>query len=252
MKRTYKMKRNIINSDELTYKIVLIMTIDNKEPIYYRLVNLGNYHTEEIPAYRIFDEIVNKGKKIVNARIEHNKLVIVDEDGYDSTKDVIIIDIFDKEVDDIYSWALSNGSRGTEIIQRYDTNNRFSLSNASIGSKEKLAWTCDKGHTIYCGFATYFATNCDCPMCLANDSNGVLSLRYWSRLAKRTDILDRYEEAGMLNKMTSREIAWNSRKLVKFKNGDEIIEAKLDEVTNGDIELKFKGKSKINLTKQGN
>lgn len=234
------MGNQVVNSDKNKYKIVLAKTIELQEPIYYRIVDLSSYITDEVPAYRLLDEIITKGKNITNIRCENNRVYIVDEDGYDSAKEVILIDEFDNEIEDIYDFALSNGEIGSTIIKRYNAElNRYSMSNYRIDSSEQLAWTCDAGHTIYSDFATYFGTRCNCPICEAQNNNKVMSLCYWARITHNKEIIEAYDEACDLNNKDSRHRAWNSRKVVSFKKGNEVIEAKLCDITSGIEKLHF-------------
>ena len=245
------MRKSVINSDKNKYRVVMVKTVDNMEPVFYRVVNLSTYTTEDIPAYRILDEIVTKKKNIINIKSLNNKVYIVDDDGYESMDQVIVVDVLDKEVQDLHDWALSNGDIGSEIISRYDSKkNHYSLSNTRIDSTKKLGFTCDNGHTLFCEFSTYFSTGCSCPMCEAANDNKVLSLRYWCRLTHNFDILNYYDEAGELNDKDSRNIPWNSRKEVSFKYNDEVITARLDEVTSGNKKLAFKDLVVINLSKK--
>ena len=246
------MGNTIINSDKNNYRIVLAKTIEMQEPIYYRIVDLSSYTTSEIPAYRLLDEIITNNKHIVNIRCENNKIYIIDEDGYDSAREVVLIDEFDTEIQDIYDFALSHGDIGSTIIKRYSAEkNRYSMSNYRVDSNEQLAWTCEAGHTIYSDFATYFGTKCNCPICDAQSNGKVMSLKYWARITHNNSIVESYDEACELNNKDSRHRAWNSRKIVTFKKGNQVIEERLCDITSGLKKLQFnEDKVHINLTRK--
>ena len=50
--------KKVTNEDKNRWKIVLIKTIENREPIYYRVVNLYDYSIKTIPAYRILEDLI--------------------------------------------------------------------------------------------------------------------------------------------------------------------------------------------------
>ena len=108
------MKR-VVNEEKNAWKIVLIKTIDDREPIYYRIVNLYDFSIRTIPAYRIFDEVVNEGLNIINLKCDANHPRIIDDMGYDSTEGIIIIDEFDNERDNIFDWCIDNSGIGNHI-----------------------------------------------------------------------------------------------------------------------------------------
>jgi len=234
------------------WKIVLVKTIDNKEPIYYRLVNLKTYETEDIPAYRIFDEVMSGKKKIINLSCENNSIVIIDEDGYKSIAELIHIDEFDKEVPNLLTWAIQNGDFGVEVLNRFNLNkNAFSPSNFKISSTKKVAWTCKKGHTIYCGFPTFFSTKCSCPICEAEKNGEMVSLRTWARLTDNMELLQQYDEAEKNDKYSS-EIGWKQRNKVWFRKNNEEVSEILYNVTVKNMEPPFSKKNKkmiINLSR---
>ena len=229
---------NIVTQDENLYRVVLVKTIDNTEPIYYRLVKLSDYSIEDIPAHRIMDEIV-KGKVIENIRCENNKLYIVNENGYDSVDDVILLDEFDKHRPNAYDWAMTKGTRGKQLIEHYSVSkNNRALSSYEIDSHTKLAWTCDEGHTIYSGLATYFGTGCKCPLCETKNNSNTMSLRYWCNITNHLDILRAYDGAGTDNNKDSEHRAWNSKKKVWFRGkNNEMEEHVLADVTSGKVKL---------------
>ena len=240
----------MVRSSKNKYKIVLIKTIENMEPIYYKLVDLGNYMTVDIPAYRFLDVIVNDKYNITNIKLNNNQVVIIDGDGYESTDEVILIDEFDTEIPNLYEFCLMHGEKGSDIINRYSVEfNSFSLSNYKIDSEEKLAWTCENNHTIYCSFATYFGVNGACPICEAKRQNSVVSLRYWCNLTNNQQLLRAYEDAGELNIKNARDIAFNSAKEVIFNIDGENIRKRLSDITVQGQELPFAVKV-INLTRR--
>lgn len=240
-----KKLENICND---AYKVVMIKMIEEVEPVYYRVVNLSNYETEDIPAYRLVDEIINNKRNIINVKCENNTIVIIDSDGYKSTKEVIIVDEFDTEVPDLYDWALSNsGELGNKIINTFDIDkNAFSMSNFKINSNKKIAWTCNKGHTIYCDFPTYFSTNCDCLIC----KNGkILSFDYWCKITNNESLLEYYDNAGDKNELYSTEIYWKSSKKVVFSKGNLEQVITLSDVTSDKKKLIFDD-NKVNLNRK--
>lgn len=244
------MKR-IVNEEKNKWKIVLVKTIDNTEPVYYRVVNLVTYDIKTIPAYRIFDAVFNDGMNIINLKCSNNKAVIIDESGYESTEGLILVDEFDTEVKNIWDWCLENSGIGNHILNRYDSEkNAFSPENFRIDSEEKLAWTCKNGHTIHCGFPTYFSTFGKCPICDAEENGEIPSLDYWARLTDNKRLASMYDSAAD-NTVPSTKISYRSDKRVWFKNpntGEEVSE-KLSEVTLGGKELQFKNSKKISLNR---
>lgn len=245
------MVKEIKNEEANNWKIVLIKTIENKEPIYYRVANLLTYEVEDIPAYRILDEVINKRKNIINLSCENNQIVVVNEDGYWSLDEVVNIDEFDTEIPDIMEFELRQGEE-SELLKRYDSDkNLFSPSNYKIDSTTKIAWTCDKEHTIKCSFPVFFSTKCKCPICEMEKQEKKLSLKYWANITDNLDILREYEDASS-NKDFSDEISWNSKKKVSFnRNGEEVQEV-LSNITVKKMEPPFSEKNKkqlINLTK---
>lgn len=242
------MMKKIVNEKKNKWKIVLVKTIDNTEPVYYRLANLATYEIIEIPAYRIFDEVFNKGLDIVNLKCENNKPVLIDSDGYASTAGVIVIDEFDREVSNIWDWCLENDI-GNYILGRYDSDkNAFSPENFRVDSDKKLAWTCENKHTIHCGFPTYFSTDGKCPICEIEKSGEIPSLDYWARITNNKDILNMYETASD-NQDAANKISYKTNKKVWFRDmdtGEEVMEA-LNEITVNGKKPPFKNKVKVNL-----
>lgn len=222
----------IVNSTIGKWKIVLIKTIDNTEPIYYRLANIETLETIDVPAYRILDEILNNKRNIVNIKSEYNQLIILDDNGYRSTEECIIVDEFDTEQYSIFDWSVSNREIGTELLSKFDTDrNNKTPSNISIESGEKFYWTCSKKHTLYCDFATYFSIGCKCPICEMKKMGKEPSLKYWCTLTNNEEILRKYESA-VNNKLYSFDISYKSRAMVFMKDTDENeIKVQLSEVT---------------------
>lgn len=232
------------------WKIVLIKTIDNREPVYYRLVNMFDYTIENIPAYRLLDEIVNKKKDIVNVKCENNQVVIIDDDGYESTRDIIIVDEFDTEIQNIFDWAMQNEEMGSTIISRFDSEkNAFSPSNFKINSTEKIAWTCKNNHTIRCGFPAYFSTKGVCPICEMEESGKLPSLKYWAHMTGNLDILKAYDNA-VENKEDSNEISYKARKKVWFNISDNEKDCEQEILSNVTVKgYKLGHVNMINLSK---
>lgn len=240
----------VVNGDENKWKIVLVKTIDNIEPIYYRVVNLITYEIRTIPAYRIFDVVFNDGLDIINLKCENNKAVLIDDSGYASTEGIIVIDEFDDEVPNIWDWCLSNSGIGNHILSKYDSvKNPFSPEIFRIDSEEKLAWTCKNNHTIRCGFPTYFSTLGRCPICNMEELGEVPSLEYWAKLTGNRDILNMYKSASN-NSELSTKLSYKSTKKVWFrdiKTDEEVIE-KLSAITVDDKKPPFKdNKETVNL-----
>lgn len=246
------MAREIVNITNNKWKVVLIKTIEYIEPIYYRLANLDTLETIDVPAYRILDEIINNKRDIVNIECNNNKIVIVNEDGYVDNSEVIVIDDFDEEIPNIYDWTMDNKDIGTKIISRFsDEKNLLSPSNSKISSRKRLYWTCDKGHTIRAGFATYFSTGCKCPICELQKQGKAMSLQYWSTITHNEQIVDMYN-ASDKNSYCSNNIAWNSSRKVWFKRNDEEVQVSLSDITVKKLEIPFSknNSAKINLTRR--
>jgi hypothetical protein len=226
----------ICNGNQNNWKVTLLKTIDHSIPVYYRLVNLDTFDIREIPAYRIFDSIVNENMTIVNATCKDNRLIITDDEGYESTADIIVIDEFDNEVPNIYEWTLQHTKIGSAITNRFNNEkNKKSISDYKITSKKKLAWTCKKGHTIYCGFPTYYSLKCICPMCQMKNSNTVPSFKYWANMMNRPDLIDAYNSCPE-NTTPSCEIAYNSKKKVKLLLKDHTAEEITSNLSKDELE----------------
>lgn len=232
------MGKKLDNIDNQAYKIVMIKMIEEVEPVYYRVVNLSNYETEDVPAYRLIDDIINHKRNIINVQCENNSIVIVNSEGYKSTDEIIIVDEFDNEIPNLYDWALSNNNGiGNKVISTFDVDkNGFSMSNFKVNSKKKIAWTCEKGHTVFCGFPTYFSTGCECFIC----KNGkTLSLDYWCKVTNNEKILEYYDNAGDKNELYSTDIYWKSTKEVVFSDRENEQTACLADITSGKVKLNF-------------
>lgn len=242
--------KKIINEEQNKWKIVLVKTIDNVEPVYYRVVNLINYDIKTIPAYRIFDAVFNDGLNIINLKCENNKPVLIDDSGYASTDGIIVIDEFDDEVPNIWDWCLQNSGIGNHILNKYDSvKNPFSPENFRIDSTEKLAWTCKNGHTIRCGFPTYFSTSGRCPICELEERGETPSLAYWAKLTGNKEILNMYDAASNNTDLSSK-INYRTPKMVWFMNPetDEEVSISLSAVTVDGKRPPFKKSNKtINL-----
>jgi hypothetical protein len=199
-------------------------TIDNKEPVYYRLVNMNTFDIQEIPAYKILDTIINNNMQIINAKCVNNKLMILDDEGYESTDEIIVIDEFDEYTPSIFDWAIRNEGLGSEIMKRFNSEkNKKSLGEYSIDSRERLIWTCKKGHTIHCGFPSYYSMKCECPMCLKKTP----SFRYWANMMNRLDLIEAYEKCSD-NELSTSEIAYNSKRKVRLLITNTDTEAEIE------------------------
>ena len=241
--------RAIRNQDNNNWKIVMIKTIEDRVPIYYRLVNLYTYEIQIIPAYRLLDEVVNNKKNIVNLKLANNKVMITNEDGYESTDEIIKVDEFELDIPNIFEWVIRNNR--TDIMSRYDTNkNYFSPSNYKIDPMEKLYWTCENGHTIRCGFPTYFSTNCSCPICNIEKLDEIASFKYWAHITDNLDLLEEYENCDR-NTDDSDKISWKSKKKVWFKRNNEEVQESMYNVNVKKMEPPFieNKRTIINLNK---
>lgn len=245
-------RREIVNNDKDSWRITFIKTIDNAQVVFYRLVNLHTYITLDIPAYRIFDEIINNRMNIVNARCLNNQLIVQTNDGYDGTEDLIVVEEFDKDIQTIYEWSVRNQGMGGEMISRFDsTKNLCSPSTCKIDDTTRLAWTCERNHTIYMDFQTYVSLGCKCPICETKNENKVLSFKTWAKLTNNTDILEQFRSCEM-NKMGSSDIAYDSRKKVWWHKGNEDVQMELCEATLKGKKPPFKEnvRTVINLSRQ--
>lgn len=212
--------KEVANIDKNEWKIVLVETIDEVKAVYYRIVNMFTLEIEDIPAYRLLDEVINNHKNITNMKCVNNEIVIIDSDGYESTNEIITIDRFDKEIPNIYEWCLRNGEFGTDIINKFDAEkNLYSASNYKINSHKKITWKCKKGHSIYCGFPTFISNKGECPICEMDKIGEVPSLSYWAHLTNNLDILKYYDNADNLEDSTM--ISWKAHKKVRFRQYKE-------------------------------
>lgn len=240
--------KTIKNIDKNKWKVVLVKTIDDRVPIYYRIVNLATYEIKHIPAYRIVDEIINKHIEIVNIKCENGIITILNDDDYEGMEDIIHIDEFDDEVDNLLDWAFRHED-GNTMLARFDSRlNAFSPSDYRIDSLEKIVWTCKKGHTIKCGFPSFFARKYSCPICKLEDNGETPSLHYWAHLTDNLDVLSWYDDA-VQNLAYSTDIGWKERKKVWFSNGEEEVKAYLSDITNKGKRIGFMEVESINLSK---
>ena len=245
-------KYKIYNGDKNKWKVVLVKTLDGTEPIIYRLVNLATFEIVEVPAYRLLDDFVlNRGNIIVNIRFKHNKVVIIDENGYDNADECILVDFEDNDIESIYEWAISHGELGQEVINNFDAqkNNR-STRNIRINDKEKIVWTCGRGHSIKCGFATYYSLKAGCPICDAVRDGNRVSLKYWGDITDNKKIV-RYFDQSPYNDSYSSEIPFDSKSKIFFEgDNEEFSEMRLYDVTVKGIKPFEVKKEIVNLTRK--
>jgi hypothetical protein len=212
------MTKELVNATGNKWKVVYIKTIDNTEPIYYRIANLETLEAIDVPASRFFDELVNKKLNIINIMCRNNSIVTLDSEGYENTDEIIITDIFDKKTPSLLDWSLSKGVLGTQVMCNFDSEkNKANPSNIKIDSAQKYVWTCEKGHSIKCDIATYMGIGLECPICKLNKEDKVMSLAYWSKITNNENISEGFDNAEG-NKIFSTDIAWNSKRKVYFRN----------------------------------
>lgn len=244
-RRDTEIMAEILNTEVDTWKIVFVKTIENKVPIYYRLVNLRTFEFVDIPAYRILDELVSKNMNIINLTCKNNTAVLLTEDGYEDAEasELIKVDEFDSEVPNLVTWALQDEQMGSDLLSRFDAEtNGFHASGVKIDSPKKIIWQCPKKHRISCDFSTYYSTKMRCPICDAEDNDKMLSLRDWAYLTDNLDILNDYDNAD--NEKTSSEIGWKQKSKVYFKRNDQEVSEKLYNVTVKNIEPPFNNENK--------
>ena len=221
------------------WKIVMVKLINGIEPIWYRIVNLYNFNIETIPAYCILDEVISKGLNIINLKCKNNTPVIIDNDGYESIDDVIIIDEFKDDIENIWDWCLRHGEIGNKILNSFDSSkNEESPSDFSIDADEKIYWTCDNKHTIYCGFPTYVSTDGECPICKLEEQGETPSLSYWANLTDNKELLKMYEESSFNDEQSSK-ISYKSRKKVWLHKDGKELQFSLCDITVKGIEPQF-------------
>ena len=241
MFRTRKVK-----NEKNKWRIVLIKTIDNKVPIYYRVYNMNTCEVRNIAAHKIIDEIINNKMEIINIKVENGQIVTLDEDGYESTDKIILVDEFE-DSKSLFDYCLSYGryqldgdDLGTNALCSFDeTKNEESPSDIKIDSHKKIYWTCRKGHTINCSIPTYFGMKCECPICKLEENGETPSLNYWAHLTNNLDILKQYESA-FENLASSTDIGWRERRKVFFKNGGNVERAFLSDVTAKGKQIEYK------------
>lgn len=228
------------------WKVVLIKTIEYKEPIYYRIANIETLEVEDIPAYRIIDEIINRKRNIVNLKCENNKIYTLDCDGYKGTNGIIVIDEFDNEIPSIFeSWT--RDPDGNLLYERFDTNkNGFSPSSYKISTDKKISWTCENEHTIRCGYPTFYSIGRYCPFCIAEERGETISLKTWAYITDNLEILEMYNKSNK-NTVSADKISYKSRKEVYFERNEEEITEYLHKVTSEKIIPRFR--TVVNLTK---
>lgn len=226
-------RKEVINNELNDWLITFLKTVDMSHVVYYRLTNMQTYKTIEVAAHRLVDEIINNKRNIQNIRSQNNKFIVLTQDGYGGTEDIIVVDEFDSDIQNIYEWALTHGDLGCKLIDMYDKNVNISApSNISIDSAEKLAWSCPKGHRIYMDFATMVSTKCECPICKAKESGKAISLKAWAYLTNNMELLEQYRSCN-LNTKASSEIAYDSTKQVYWRKDNEDVLLGLRKVTVG-------------------
>lgn len=224
-------KREVVNTDVNDWMITFIKTVSNDHVVYYRLTNMRNYNTIEVPAHKLVDEIVNNKRNIINMRSSNNKFVVITEDGYDGTDEIIVVDEFDSDIPNIYEWALAHEDLGVQILYMYDNAlNLLTPSNIRIDDSKKLAWTCECGHTIFMDFATLVGLRCECPICKAKSSNKVLSLKTWANITNNLDVLEQYRSCE-LNTSASSSLPYDSKKRVYWRKDNNDVIMSVSDVT---------------------
>ena len=244
--------KKVTNEDKNRWKIVLIKTIENREPIYYRVVNLHDYSIKTIPAYRILDEVINNGLNIINLKCNDNKPRIIDEQGYESVEGIIIVDEFDNEIDNIFDWCIDNSGIGNHILSRFDSvKNAFSPENYKIDDIRKLFWTCKNNHTIHCGFPTFYSTNGVCPICEKETLGEIPSFEYWCLVTDNKELLEQYNIAPENVKKAS-EISYRTHKLVWFFNKEtgEKVQEFLDGITVKGNKVPFESNKVVKISRK--
>lgn len=232
----------IEDGQDKLYKVVAMKVIDGEQAVYYRVLNLKTFELQDIPAFRILDDIVNGSKDIINIRSKCGIPMIVNSDDYESSDEVIITDLLDKEVLDIFEYALRKPSNNEDenellIMDAYNSElNTCSPSTFEIDSTEKLFWTCKKGHTVHTEFSVFHSLGCKCPICEIENTGRIPSLRYWAVMTDRMDILKYYDDAEE-NDRLSDTISYKSLKEVKFRYNDRVYTHKLIDVTQGKISI---------------
>lgn len=208
----------IYNPDDYKWQIVLVKTIEHKEPIYYRLVNLLTLEQLTIPAFRILDILTGNGMKIINGKCLNNSLLVTDDDGYETYDDIITTDEFD-EVPTLFDWAVENNNTsddlGTSIINTFDSSkNNLSPSGIKIDTPDRYYWTDKAGHSIYIDFATYLSMFKGYSPILALEENGELaSFEFWCYLTNNIEALAKYK-AATKNVTEASKISYRSNKQI--------------------------------------
>lgn len=223
---------NSSNNEELNkWKIVFIKTIDERKPVYYRMVNTHTYEVEIVPAYRLLDEVINKKKDIINISLNNSEISIINEDGYDSTDEVIIIDEFEKDIKSLFDWTVQHEDIGSLVMSRFDSEkNEYSPSDYKVDSCDKIAWTCENNHTIKCDFSTYFGMKCECPLCKAEEHGEKISFFDWAQLTDNKQLVEEFNNSEN-NEVSLKDISYNARKKVWFKRNDTEVQESLYHIT---------------------
>lgn len=241
----------VYDGEKNKWKVILIKTIDDTEPIVYRLVNIGTFETIDVPAYRILDEFTYSGDKIItNVKCKHNSVTIVDDSGYNSIDECIMVDIENTDVENIYEWSLTHDRVGQQIINSFDNDeNKISPRNIRIDDRNKIVWTCDKHHSIKCEFAAYYSLGGKCPICEAINNKARVSLRYWGDLTDNKDIV-RYFDTSQYNELYSSNIPFDSKSKVYFEGDNgECSKMSLYDVTVKRMEPFEVKRETVNLTR---
>ena len=183
--------REVVKIPMNLYRITLVKLVNGTGPALYRLTNVNTLDYDVIAASDIFDRIINDGWKIENLGSRHGSLFIIDGDGYESNRDVVITDEFSKSQTLFdYCTEMHNGS---EILKSFNAvRNRVSLDRVKVDSNSKYYWTCSKGHTIYCDVPTYISRGGECPFCASEKTGMVHSFYTWAKYTDNNQLLLEY------------------------------------------------------------
>lgn len=221
-----------IDDGREVWRVIYVKTLESATPLYYRIINLHTLETRCVPAYRIFDEIINDKLEIENIRCNHNKIFIVNNSGYLGNEDIITTDEFENKCQSILDWSLRD-SNGFTVINSFDSSkNKKTPSKLGIDSEEKIYWHCsnNSSHNFYCDFATYKSMEFKCPICQAKEIGKVLSFRYWCRWTNNDDIEKAYDDSYR-NKESAKKIQYLSKAKRWFRQGDCEVQMSLHDIT---------------------
>lgn len=201
---------NLIRIPSGEYRVTMVKTVNALGPIAYRIANVSTLDSEDVAAPDVFDRIINDGWHIKNLRCEHGELKLVDDLGYYSADNVIVVDEF-QEAPSLYDFCLVN-EEYKYLLEDYSVSNSMSINSIKIDSKEKVRWVCDEGHQLYCDISTRVSLGTECVFCSSERENRMYSLDTWCHYTGNLDVKASFGMAS--NTSTAKDVIYKTHKKI--------------------------------------